>query len=585
MRPTKGFVWGVVALLLASALGRSAIAQNYPRYKPKTPELPYRSPEIPHKGTAPDRAASDRVLIESLRALRIIDTTHKVDPEQGFPDARGVVVDVDAADALIFSPELQGRLAAYIGRPVSLRSVNQMAREIIRFYQDAGQPMLDVIIPEQRITTGVVQLVVIESRVGQVLVRGGCHFGCESLVPWIACTQPGERIYQAALEDDLFWLSQSQFRRATVDFRPGTASGTTDVIFDVQDCLPIRGYVGYEDTGVRSLNLERFFGGLTYGNLFGRGGVLSYQYTTDIDFTRLHAHAASYLQPWNREWSTTAFGSWAGVRPDLGPLFQQDGESWQVGGFLSRHLIKCPHHCRQLTFGFDFKSTDNNLEFSGTAVSNSFADLFQLRIGFEDQQRFCDDAYRFVRAETFIGPGPGLTDAHRREAFETLRPGTSPDYIYGVVRAERSWVIGCDLQLIGRLTGQAASERLLFSEMLGMGGHDTLRGYDERASSADCGMLGTLELGPRTFRGGCPGEERTLRPFVFVDAVDGHLLHPFDGEDNSVTAASTGVGLRYTCSDQLNLRFDYGHGFSDLPGIVTRDRVHLGLVWLPGPRP
>ncbi|MFK7768867.1 MAG: ShlB/FhaC/HecB family hemolysin secretion/activation protein [Mariniblastus sp.] len=47
-----------------------------------------------------------------------------------------------------------------------------------------------------------------------------------------------------------------------------------------------------------------------------------------------------------------------------------------------------------------------------------------------------------------------------------------------------------------RFTGQAASERLLFSETLGLGGFNSIRGLDQRAYKADQGFIANVEFGP-----------------------------------------------------------------------------------------
>src|SRR5690606_25274046 len=115
--------------------------------------------------------------------------------------------------------------------------------------------------------------------------------------------------------------------RVGVDLKPGGEDGLTDVLFTVDDVFPVRAYVGYDDTGVRALGLERLSTGLTAGNLFGHGDLASYQYTTDSEFRRLHAHAATYTIPVNRDYTFMTYGSWAGVVPSMPSGFNQNGES------------------------------------------------------------------------------------------------------------------------------------------------------------------------------------------------------------------------------------------------------------------
>lgn len=573
-------------LMLASILGFAGVcdAQNIERYMPlDLGALPPTSAELPTE-KLPEVAGDDRVLVDELRAVVIVDHADKVSKEPSIDDLRGLHHDFDEPNSLVYGSGIRKIVESYLGQPITLRRINQLARDIHVLYRECKQPIVDVLIPEQRITGGTLHLVVIESRIGKVRVKLGNHFECDQIHRWIDCTVPGDRIYERNLESDLFWLNQNPFRRVTVDFDKGTQKGTTDVIYQVSDVFPMRGYMGIDDTGVDTLNYGRFFAGFTYGNLFGRDGTLGYQFTTDEDFALLKAHAINYSVPINRQWSTAGYASWAKVRSDLGGGINQGGESWQTGGGLQRHFIRDPLHHRSITFGGDFKSTDNNLEFAGTNVAASDADLFALRAGFEDLQRFDGDQYYLFRWDTFLGPGGGLTSAHSREAFQTIRPGSSPDFIYSRLWLERM-VTHDGSQLMVRAQGQVSSERLLFSETLGLGGFDTLRGFDQRSYNADHGWIMNIELGPEAMRWDSNSQTRFLRTYGFVDMGNGYVDDPLPGENSYAFALSTGLGLRFQISDRLICRADYGHGLKEIDPSQRSSRFHFGVTWIPGKRP
>lgn len=574
----------VAAVILLSLVADESFAQTQ-RIRPL--EVPSRTDEpakIP-KQDLPADSQDDRVLVEKLEAVMIVDAAEKVSLDPSIDSLEGLHLKIAAGDSILHRSGTNQIVNRYLGKPISLRNINQLNRDLIKYYQSCGQPIVDVVIPEQRITGGTLQIIVIETRIGRVMIDPGCVFDSNELDRWIECTRPGDRVYESRIQSDLFWLNQSPFRRVTVDFEQGAAPGTTDVFFRSNDVTPLRGYIGADDTGVETLNYGRVFAGMSYGNLFGRSGTLGYQYTTDQDFARLEAHSVSYTQPLDREYSLTSYGSWAGVKPALGGGLTQDGESWQTGLGLVHHLIRDTNRSRNLTAGFDFRSTNNNLEFSGTTVAASNADLIQIRLGADDAVRYDRDQYRVLRFDTYVGPGGGLTSAHSVDAFQSIRPGSSPDYIYARAMAERTCLIDCEWMLLGRLTGQAASERLLFSETLGLGGYDTVRGFDERASNADHGLISNLEFGPKTIRWGSDEDPHTFRPYTFLDMGNGYLQNPLAGEDAYTFVASTGLGFRYQVSDRLSTRFDWGYGFEDFGDGSRSNRFHLGLTWIPGPRP
>lgn len=576
----------ILAFVFMQATTISVQAQNYERYRPLGPSdlPPSGAAEIPEQKLPPANL-DDRILVNCLDAVVIVDHSEKVSLDETIDQLEGLHYEFDRSNSLVFQAGIKGLVDSHLGKPLSLKSLNQLARQIARQYKACGQPIVDIQIPEQRITGGTLHLVIIESKIGEVLIKPDCVFDCVELDRWIDCTREGNYVFESDLQSDLFWVNQNPFRRVSVDFQKGTNSGTTDVIYQSHDVTPIRGYLGMDDTGVQSLNYGRVYAGLMYGNLFNRGGTLSYQYTTDQDFARLKAHSVSYNQPVNRDYSFNTYGSWATVTPVLGGGLIQQGESWQAGIGITRHLERTAKHSQSLSAGIDFKSTNNNLEFSGSQVAASNADLIQLRLGFDDIVRHSQDESTRFKLDMFVGPGSGFTNSNTAAAFDSIRPGAATEYAYARFLGEDTSLIGCDWMLLSRLTGQITSDRLLFSETLGLGGFDTIRGFDQRASNGDSGWIANLEFGPKTIRWGEQDDPHSLRLYSFLDVGNSYIMHARAGEDRYTLAASTGFGLRFNVSDRLTARLDYGFAFKDIDGANRNDRLHLGFTWIPGERP
>ena len=575
----------ILLVIVQAVCAGSVFAQNYERYKPlDIPRIDEPSPEFPEAAELPEEVEDDRVLVPSLDAVVFVDDSNKIVSDQTLDTLEGIHFRFKCTSSLVHKRQVRSLVAKQLGQPITLRRINQLSRDIIKQYRKCKQPIVDVLIPEQRITGGTLHIVVIETRVGEVRVEPGCHFSKSEIARWIECERPGMKIYEPWIENDLFWMSQNAFRSISIDFEKGELPGTTDLVYKVKDRFPLRAYTGIDDSGVQTLNFGRFFAGFQYGNLFGRGGTLGYQYTADESFALLQAHSVNFSQPINRDFSFLTYGSWAGVSPMLGGGLNQQGESYQFGSTLTRHLVKTRDHARNLTAGYEFKASNNNLEFAGTTISDSVADLFNLRFGFDDFVRHDIDQYRVFNADLFIGPGGGLTGYHSTDAFNTLRPGTSPDYVYARLRYERADLVGESMLLTTRFSGQASSERLLFSETLGLGGFDTIRGVDQRAYNADNGWIANFEFGPKTYRWGCPDDARTLRTYTFVDMGNGYIADPQTGEDASTFVLSTGFGARLQISDRVTARFDYGAGLSSIDDTSRDDRIHFGLTWIPGRR-
>jgi hemolysin activation/secretion protein len=574
---------GACLLLAAAVLPNESFGQDFRRYQPQTLPVPLIPPRVPAQPVDPP-SGSDEILVDRWDAVLIVDSADKVRPLDDLAELEGVHFDVDDNSSLVFRSDFRNLVEKHLGGPVTLRALSALSREIIIFYRDRGRPVVDVAIPEQKITQGTIQIVVIEPRIGRVLVQGADWFNNQVLADELEWTQPGGRLFEGNLENDLFWLNRSPFRRVEVDLQPGVTPGTTDVIYNVRDAFPWRAYTGYEDTGVQALGIERLYAGFIWGDAFKRDGQFSYQYTTDTQFDRLQAHAYSYQRAFNQTWSFQQYGAMSTVSTFADPV-NQSGRSWILGGALLRYTNYDPFLQSWFTFGFDFKSTNNNLEFGGTQVVGGRADFYELNLGYDRRRRFNNVSYLAMSSDLYAGPNGGLSAFNDAAGFSSIRSETRPGFVYQ--RGMTEGVIGLPfrMQVLGRVTGQISSQRLLFSEMLGYGGYDSIRGYDQRSFNADNGYFTNIEVGPQTWIWGTQGEPKSLRAFAFFDYGSGRVINPQPGDIVSETMASVGTGARFAWSDRFSARFDYGYGLSDVPTSSHEHRAHVGVVYVMGPRP
>jgi hemolysin activation/secretion protein len=142
-----------------------------------------------------------------------------------------------------------------------------------------------------------------------------------------------------------------------------------------------------------------------------------------------------------------------------------------------------------------------------------------------------------------------------------------------------------------RLVGQYATENLLQSEQLGFGGHDTVRGYQERIFRGDSGWLFSAELysppmHPLSAFVPSWGLKDELRFLVFTDWGSGSAKREVTSDpfDDKQTLGSVGVGLRYDISDNFRLRVDWGFQLEELPSPPYPadsgdNQIHVGVVW------
>lgn len=557
--------------LVAAAVSQ---AQTYEQISPKTPPAPgagATAPAIPEPA-APAAAGTedDRVLTPALRGLVFLSDPAAV--KTGGVAEEGLHL---AGVPLLDTPAFREKLAARLNRPLTLGGLKEITRDAVLALRAADRPVVDVAAPEQNVRSGTIQLLVTVGRLGQVRAEGNRWFSSESLTSEVRIA-PGAPIPGGALLDDLAWLNQNPFRRVDLVFARGAQPGETDVILSTQDRRPWRVYTGYDNSGTPLTDEDRLFAGFNWGDAFGLGHQLNYQFTTSPDFEKMVAHSGSYVVPLPWRHTLTVFGSHAKSQPDI-PFFNLDGVSWQLGARYRVPLGSWRGIEQAVSAGLDFKRSDNDLAFGGVSVFSQATDVAQLVLGYEASlaDRFGATSLGLTVA---LSPG-GIGGRNSDSDYATARADADAEYAYARLALERTTKLPAAFAWVVRGEAQLASTNLLGSEQLGFGGASSLRGYDEREVNGDGGFILVNELRGPSFSV-VKGAADQLTPLVFLDGGVAVVNDPLPGEERTRELLSTGLGLRYTLATNVIARADYGWQLRDSGVSPTGDngRMHLSLT-------
>ena len=475
-------------------------------------------------------------------------------------------------------------VASYLGSGLTRGQLNQLISRIVIFYRQHDRPIVDVIVPEQDITAGTIQLIVLEGYVGKITTTGNRWFSDQEIRNGIRL-KPGDPIRASKLQDDLDWLNANPFRGTDAIYHPGDELGATDLVLQTQDRFPIRGYGGYEDSGTAITGFGRYEAGLNWGDAFGLGQQFNYQYMTSADGDSLRAHSGSYIIPLPWRATLTLFGSYTDTRGVVPPYVGINGKSYQMSARYSVPLTTLRFgglsYKESVAAGFDYKYNDNALEFGGLPAGGTLYDVAQFAFSYNGALTD-PHGQTTLDLEFYYSPGHWIGNNTDR-AFWAAHTRATSNYSYGTVSLERLNRLPGQWSLILRGTLQLSNRNLVPSEQLGFGGYATIRGYDEREVDADEGVILSTELHTpplsigRWFRH--PDWKDQLQFIGFFDFGDAfnHTLLP--GEQADTHLASAGGGLRYTISMYLSVRFDYGWQI-DNAGLDNRhgSRAHLGVV-------
>lgn len=520
----------------------------------------------------PQAAQAAAALIGSLKGLVFLSGSQALNADGVGAAAAGP--DGIAAPQLpiLNDSKFVAQMKAHLGKPFRLADIQQVRDQTKAWYVAHNHPFVDVVVPPQNITSGVVQVVVSEYRLGEVEVVGARYFK-QSLILKPVDLKKGQTVSLEQLSENVDRLNENPFLTVDAEFKPGADPGVTDLDLRAKDRLPVRVYAGYDNQGVPTLDVDEWNAGVNWGNVFGTGEIASYQYTKAFN-GRFVSHSASDVIRVDNDDKILMFGNYATMRSAafLGPFeFDSDGHSLQgsfrfvhtlpklFGGALTGHI----------QIGYDYKSTDNNAFFDQFQLGPpSVMETNQFLIVYDGNEV---DKFGSTSIENDLVGAPGrLTSRDNDADFGTLVAGAKARYVYDRFSATRTERLPFDMSLIVRGIIQRASAILPNSEQLGGGGVGSVRGYYPDTGLGSNGELLSFELRAPAFSPGrfirLPRLDDLAQVGVFYDYAS--LRQPYYPQDvifgsaNNGTLpldmASTGVLAHYSISRHVDFNLDMG---------------------------
>jgi hemolysin activation/secretion protein len=581
MRRLRFVATPLAAALACSAPLRQAAAQSYRDVAPLAPPSSSRPRELPRPPQPRDN--SQRVAIQDLRGIAFASADPSAEPLRKSADGA-----ITASGVPLLSA---GFLDGFIGdlrRPLTFARLAEIRRAVVQRYREAGQPLVDVYVPEQDVSGGVVKIVVAEYRTGRVVPKGNRYFS-DALLEREMPLMSGEPIREAQVASGLALLNANPYRHVDVIYAPGAAVNTTDVLLQTEDRLPFRIYGGYNNDGVRDLGRDRILAGFDYGNLFGLDARIGYQMTASNDLLsgnpgiegrpdrpRFIAHAFNFVAPLPWLDRVELFGVFAEGTPRLPESYGQTGLSSQISlryDWRLPPLDRAGAWQQQVQIGYDFKRSNNDLEFGGFQVFNANTHIHQFVLAYDLAK---SDASGDTHLNAALYASPGYFDSSSNDAaYDAARLGAKPRYQYMQLSASRDLPLGgSGFSVSARGLFQWTGNTLLPSEELGLGGDATVRGYEPYAAQGDRGWNVQTELRSPAIAAGVGA----VQPFVFFDA--GHVWNRISefGEVNDAALASVGAGVRVQVGRFVSFRGTYGFPLKAV--VPNGSKAPLGEIFL-----
>mgnify|MGYP001766030250 CR=1 FL=1 len=462
------------------------------------------------------------------------------------------------AGGVILTPEeLSKMVMPYENKKLSISEMQKVADMITDEYRKRGYPTSRAYIPPQTIgKDGMMTMQIVEGRVGEVSVKGNKFFK-PSIYKKKLKLKTNDPFNYSSLQRSLTLINERPDRFAKVILVPGKTPGSTDIVLDVKDYLPLHIGYAHDNFGSRYVGRDRDSVTFEHNNLLGFDDQLYFQYMRSEDSLST-LKSGRYIFPLNDGLNLGVNASYAKTR--LGREFESLhslGKAMILGIFLNQSIITNETLDFRLNLGFDYKKIRNYLNGS----ESSRDDGRVVKLGFD-----LDNIDNYGRT-LFTGElDNGIPDMwgglHSKDGRAT-RVGAGGRFTKGVFNLYRSQNLPLAMNLLFKNTAQYTNNTLTAAEEMQLGGPYSVRGYAPGEVAGDRGLYSAVEWScPYYFipkKAKIPWTKETWYDTTrFVLFYDWGTVRSNSKEETTKTRTlnSVGLGFRFGLTNRLSAKFE-----------------------------
>ena len=450
----------------------------------------------------------------------------------------------------------------FVGTCISVLDINTILAKVTDFYYDRGFVTSRAYVPEQDMSTGTLQLLVIESEISSLELNKSNNKSNRYELITAFPTRGGDHLNLRNLEQGLDQLNRLGSNNATMEMIPGQSAGSSNVVISNDVGRRYRFNAGFDNSGqVGTGELQNKLG-FTYDNLFGVNDFLAINGQTDAhrDGEARQSRSGSLLYEvpfgyWTAELSLSYF-EYAQEIDGFASSFQSSGTSESQSLSLKRLIHR--DNLSKTSLGLKIQHKDNENFIEDTLVETSSRELSIASLDFTHIRRFLGG-----RLVLGLGYHKGLDN------FGAL-DDSNQDLVDGQPLAQfDKWTTSIQYQrpfnLFNRsayysLSGNAQhSDDVLFStEQLSIGGQFSINGFKDDGLSGRSGGFIRQTFGIAVFNSGKWWSRRLGNP-QFTFGIDTGTVRTDDpARDTFTSLSSASIGL----SGQIN-RINYSVTYAE----------------------
>lgn len=450
-------------------------------------------------------------------AGRVLDTVKE--PRPAPKPAPEIAVQPEAKPALKAQPGLKVKVTAFritgntvfaeaallplisgqIGKELDFEELNQTANKIAVHYRSKGYFLAQAYLPTQQISDGVIEIAVLEGRVGEVKLNMKENarlreFRARGI---LGAIQPGDLINERSLERGLLLLNDTPGVIVKSTLEPGTKVGTADVAVELgDDGKRVSGSVKADNWGSRFTGEYRVGADLNINNPSGFGDLISVTGLTSSG-NGSPMGRVSYVVPLG-SWGTKLGASYSKLDYTLGKDFASTKThgSAEVGSIYILHpFVRTRNFNVVGVLGANLKKLEDLVD-TDLAYPRNERDLRVVNAGISGD--FSDNVFGGSLNTFSLTATSGNVDIKtaNQKTLDQTAQGYNTQGSFSKINYEyqRQQALPRNLSLFVSLGGQTASKNLLSAEQFSLGGPNGVRAYPVGEGVGDEGVVVSAEL-------------------------------------------------------------------------------------------
>jgi len=480
---------------------------------------------------------------------------------------------------ILSQDEINALVKPLEGRSVTLEQLRQIADKITEIYLNRGYITSRAVLPPQTITAGIVQIKVIEGKLGPIEVEGAKRLH-QSYIRSRIRLGAGIPLSTASLEDQLRLLRVDPlFDNVEASLRAG--EGESILIVRVSEANPFQSSFSFDNYSPPSVGSERLGVSLRHRNITGNGDELAAAYYRSLGDSDVFDF--SYRVPLNPMNGTLQLRA----APNRNSIVQAPFDTFDISGkshlfelSYRQPLRRTPIEEFALSAGVTYQTGRTFLAgkpfpFGIGPDAQGVTTTTAIKLGQDYIRRDPQGAWA-LRSQFTIGTS--LFDATQNEG--SIPDGQFLSWLGQVQRVQRLndkhlLILQSDLQL--------SANSLLPSQQFVIGGGQSLRGYRQNVRSGDNGFRVSIEDRITLQRDASGNPKLQVAPFLDAGTVWNVANNP-NKLTNQRFLAGAGLGVIWEPIRRVNLRIDYAFPLiriSDKGDNLQDNGIYFNIIYTP----